>query len=111
MYFSDENYARREFDEADNEIYDGQQFRSEKLQTQGDVCLSYPIVIPQRRLENRSRGFPRVYAPALEGCGIGQETFLSFIESLNRETQVCSVHLNPGGEFCSINNRRVLTFG
>ncbi|KFZ02940.1 hypothetical protein V502_11374 [Pseudogymnoascus sp. VKM F-4520 (FW-2644)] len=82
---SDENYARREFNEADDEIYDGQQFRSEQPLTQGG--LSYPVVIPQRRPENKSRGWSRAYAPALEGCGIDQETFLSFIESFNRESQ------------------------
>ncbi|OBT64193.1 hypothetical protein VE03_06871 [Pseudogymnoascus sp. 23342-1-I1] len=84
-YSSDENYARREFDETGNEVYDGQQFRSEQLSTEGG--LSYPVVIPQRRPENKSRGWSRAYAPALEGCGIDQETFLSFIESFNRESQ------------------------
>ncbi|KFY01473.1 hypothetical protein V490_00897 [Pseudogymnoascus sp. VKM F-3557] len=86
-HLSDENYARREFDETGDEIYDGQQFHSEHLQNQGGSYLSYPVVIPQRRPENKSRGWSRAYAPALEDCGIDQETFLLFIESFNRESQ------------------------
>ena len=49
--------------------------------------LSHPVVIPQRRPGNRSRGFVRAYAPDLEGCGITQTTFLNFLEEFEKSSQ------------------------
>ncbi|KAL2283064.1 hypothetical protein FJTKL_10176 [Diaporthe vaccinii] len=46
--------------------------------------LSRAVVIPQRRPRDRARGFVRAYAPNLLRCGISQETFLQFIDGLNK---------------------------
>ncbi|KAK7697869.1 hypothetical protein SLS64_013122 [Diaporthe eres] len=46
--------------------------------------LSRVVVIPQRRPSDRARGFVRAYAPDLLRCGISQETFLQFIDGLNK---------------------------
>ncbi|KAL2012543.1 hypothetical protein VTN00DRAFT_68 [Thermoascus crustaceus] len=46
--------------------------------------LPFPVVLPQRRPKDRSRGFIRAYAPVLEDCGIDQPTFLEFLETFNR---------------------------
>ncbi|PQE31779.1 fad binding domain protein [Rutstroemia sp. NJR-2017a WRK4] len=45
--------------------------------------LSQPVIIPQRRPEDQSRGILRAYAPALGDCGIDQHTFLDFIDEFN----------------------------
>ena len=45
--------------------------------------LSSPVIIPQRRPKDRTRGFIRAYAPDLSRCGIDQRTFLQFIDNLN----------------------------
>jgi hypothetical protein len=50
--------------------------------------LPCPVIIPQRRPENKERGFIRAYAPALLECGIDEATFLNFIDSLNQATKV-----------------------
>ena len=50
--------------------------------------LPRPVIIPQRRPENKERGFIRAYAPALLECGIDEATFLNFIDSLNEATKV-----------------------
>lgn len=46
--------------------------------------LPRAVVIPQRRPSDRARGFVRAYAPDLFRCGINQETFLRFIDGLNK---------------------------
>lgn len=46
--------------------------------------LPKAVVIPQRRPSDRARGFVRAYAPDLLRCDIDQETFLRFIDGLNR---------------------------
>ena len=46
--------------------------------------LPLPIILPQRRPKDRSRGFVRAYAPDLQLCGIDQETFLDFLETFNK---------------------------
>lgn len=48
--------------------------------------LPLPVVIPQRRPKNRSRGFIRAYAPVLENCGIDQATWLEFLDSFQRNS-------------------------
>jgi hypothetical protein len=50
--------------------------------------LPCPVIIPQRRPNNKERGFIRAYAPALLECGIDEATFLNFIDSLNQATKV-----------------------
>lgn len=49
--------------------------------------LDLPIIIPQRRPENKSRGWAYVYAPSLAPCGINQEAFISFIIDFNKACQ------------------------
>ncbi|KAJ6151659.1 hypothetical protein N7470_007256 [Penicillium chermesinum] len=44
--------------------------------------LPYPVIIPQRRPRDRSRGFARAYAPVLANCDVSQEMFLRFIKDL-----------------------------
>lgn len=49
--------------------------------------LPLPVILPQRRPADRKRGFIRAYAPALEECGIDQETFLDFLKTFHRMSQ------------------------
>lgn len=49
--------------------------------------LPFPIIIPQRRPADRSRGLIRAYPPILETRGIDQATFIDFIETFNKSTQ------------------------
>ncbi|KAK1453352.1 hypothetical protein CMEL01_05011 [Colletotrichum melonis] len=46
--------------------------------------LSLPVLVPQRRPEKRARGFIQAYAPMLVDFDINQDTFLDFIDSLNK---------------------------
>lgn len=48
--------------------------------------LPLPVVLPQRRPKDRTRGFIRAYAPDLQSCDIDQETFLEFLETFNQAT-------------------------
>lgn len=50
--------------------------------------LTLPVVLPQRRPKDKSRGFIRAYAPSLEEVGIDQAMFLDFIETFDKSTQV-----------------------
>ncbi|KAL2059885.1 hypothetical protein VTL71DRAFT_10040 [Oculimacula yallundae] len=49
--------------------------------------LPFPVIIPQRRPQNKSRGWARAYAPALAGTGIDESTFLDFIDRFNEESK------------------------
>jgi hypothetical protein len=49
--------------------------------------LPLPVILPQRRPKDRSRGFIRAYAPDLAVCGIDQPTFIDFIETFNEASQ------------------------
>ncbi|KAL7274224.1 hypothetical protein RUND412_002880 [Rhizina undulata] len=49
--------------------------------------LPLPVVLPQRRPKDRTRGFIRAYAPDLMNCGIGQAMFLDFLETFNQASQ------------------------
>lgn len=54
--------------------------------------LPCPVIIPQRRPRNKTRGFVRAYAPLLGECsGIDQETFLSFLENFYKSSQASPV--------------------
>ena len=48
--------------------------------------LALPVVLPQRRPKDRSRGFIRAYAPVLENCGIDQGTWLAFLDAFQRSS-------------------------
>lgn len=49
--------------------------------------LPYPVVLPQRRPKNRSRGFIRAYAPVLMNAGIDQASFLDYLELFDKASQ------------------------
>ncbi|KAL9576504.1 MAG: hypothetical protein Q9212_007044 [Teloschistes hypoglaucus] len=48
--------------------------------------LALPIILPQRRPKERSRGFVRAYAPVLENCGIDQTTWLAFLDAFQKSS-------------------------
>ena len=48
--------------------------------------LLLPVVLPQRRPKDRSRGFIRAYAPVLENCGIDQATWLAFLDTFQKSS-------------------------
>ena len=50
--------------------------------------LPCPVIIPQRRPRTKGRGFVRAYAPVLTDCGIDQATFLEFLETFHKASQV-----------------------
>ncbi|KAM3071780.1 hypothetical protein ACMFMG_009640 [Clarireedia jacksonii] len=76
--------------EKDVSFYDYELSSDELRHTGG---LSQPVIIPQRRPEDESRGILRAYAPALGDCGIDQETFLDFIDAFN-EAHKSSLYLD-----------------
>lgn len=51
--------------------------------------LPCPVIIPQRRPGNRSRGFVRAYAPVMEMCGVGQDVFFQFQDDWVTASKVC----------------------
>lgn len=59
--------------------------------------LPCPVIIPQRRPRTKSRGFVRAYAPVLADCGIDQDTFLEFLKTFHKASQVTnpSLSLSP----------------
>ena len=59
-------------------------------QTRGISKLPCPVIIPQRRPRNKSRGFVRAYPPVLSSCGINQAAFLQFVKSLHQASKVSS---------------------
>ncbi|KUJ19487.1 uncharacterized protein LY89DRAFT_642557 [Mollisia scopiformis] len=46
--------------------------------------LSLPVIVPQRRPRDRTRGFIRAYAPVLSEVGIDQAAFIDFLETFNQ---------------------------
>lgn len=50
--------------------------------------LPCPVIVPQRRPRTKSRGFVRAYAPVLADCGIDQDTFLDFLKTFHKASQV-----------------------
>lgn len=52
--------------------------------------LPCPVIIPQRRPKNKSRGFVRAYAPVLQDCGIEQTAFLDFLDTFHRSSKESS---------------------
>lgn len=51
--------------------------------------LKYPVIIPQRRPGTKIRGFVRAYAPVLADHDIDQDTFLRFLKTFHKSSQVC----------------------
>lgn len=49
--------------------------------------LSLPVIIPQRRPKDRTRGFIRAYAPILEDRGIDETTFLAFLDTFDKASE------------------------
>ncbi|THV76240.1 hypothetical protein D6D28_01258 [Aureobasidium pullulans] len=48
--------------------------------------LALPVVLPQRRPRDRSRGFIRAYAPMLQDVSIDQTTWLDFLDTLQKSS-------------------------
>ena len=61
---------------------------SHPVPTHGTGRLPCPVIIPQRRPRTRSRGFVRAYAPVLNDCSIDQNTFLEFLKTFHKASQV-----------------------
>ena len=60
-----------------------------KSETGSSHPLPCPVVLPQRRPKDKSRGFVRAYSPVLGECaGIDEATFIEFIDDLDRASQV-----------------------
>ncbi|KIW30966.1 uncharacterized protein PV07_02652 [Cladophialophora immunda] len=54
--------------------------------------LPCPVILPQRRPKDKTRGFVRAYAPLLGECaGIDQKTFIDFINDLDRASKASPV--------------------
>ncbi len=65
---------------------------SEIALTQTMKPLPYPVILPQRRPQSKSRGFVQAYAPLLGECkGIDEATFLNFLKEFHKESQASPV--------------------
>lgn len=53
-------------------------------QQQPAGALSMPVILPERRPGFKTRGFVRAYAPVLQDAGIDQNTWLQFLEGLDK---------------------------
>ncbi|KAH0382338.1 hypothetical protein KCU89_g17520, partial [Aureobasidium melanogenum] len=62
------------------------QKHSERPSSEPSGQLALPVVIPQRRPKDRSRGFIRAYAPVLQDVGINQPTWLDFLDTLQKSS-------------------------
>lgn len=49
--------------------------------------LPLPVILPQRRPKDRTRGFIRAYAPELEKRGIDQAMFLDFLQTFEKASE------------------------
>lgn len=61
------------------------------IATDSQTRLPYPVIIPQRRPGDKSRGFARAYPPDLERFGIDQDTFLQFLKSFHSASHASPV--------------------
>lgn len=50
--------------------------------------LQYPVVLPQKRPSNKTRGFVTAYAPQLTECGVSQTAFLDFLDRFEKSIKV-----------------------
>ncbi|KAL0260374.1 hypothetical protein SLS55_004060 [Diplodia seriata] len=58
----------------------------------GTPRLPCPVILPQRRPREKTRGFVRAYAPVLQdAAGIDQATFLAFLKSFHAASQASPV--------------------
>lgn len=79
------------YEEANSE--DADSLVRDVLSARGDVIskpvgkLSLPVILPQRRPRNKTRGFVRAYSPVLEDVGIDQQTFLRFLKNFHKSSQ------------------------
>jgi hypothetical protein len=71
--------------------------------------LPGPVIIPQRRLEDKSQGWVRAYDPALMNCGIDEHTFLNFLDAFNESSQVRSSLIKPPLGLTSFSHRPTST--
>ncbi|KAH0162659.1 hypothetical protein KCU67_g5855, partial [Aureobasidium melanogenum] len=62
------------------------QKHSERPSFESSGQLALPVVIPQRRPKDRSRGFIRAYAPVLQDVGIDQPTWLDFLDTFQKSS-------------------------
>ncbi|KAK5467550.1 hypothetical protein LTS15_000523 [Exophiala xenobiotica] len=54
--------------------------------------LPFPVILPQRRPQDKSRGFVRGYAHILGECsGIDQQTFLDFLKDFDKSSKASPV--------------------
>ena len=54
--------------------------------------LPHPVILPQRRPNNKSRGFVRAYAPDLATYkGIDEATFLQFLKDFHKNSQASPI--------------------
>jgi hypothetical protein len=58
--------------------------------------LPCPVILPQRRPRDRTRGFVRAYAPVMLNAGIDQETWLRVMDDFHESSKVTqSANLQP----------------
>ncbi|RDL37720.1 uncharacterized protein BP5553_05153 [Venustampulla echinocandica] len=55
--------------------------------------LPLPVILPQRRPKDRTRGFVRAYAPVLETVGIDQPAWFAFLDSFDKATEASPLFL------------------
>ncbi|MCJ1393444.1 hypothetical protein MMC18_006319 [Xylographa bjoerkii] len=57
----------------------------------GPYELPCPVILPQRRPRDKSRGFVRAYAPVLSDSSIDQATFMEFLKALHQASKASPV--------------------
>jgi hypothetical protein len=77
-----ENATREDTDAFERDIV-----ATRELNTSPIGTLPLPVIVPQRRPRNKSRGFVRAYSPVLEDVGIDQKTFLRFLKNFHSSSQ------------------------
>jgi hypothetical protein len=77
-----ENATRETTDAFERDIV-----ATRELNTSPIGTLLLPVIVPQRRPRNKSRGFVRAYSPVLEDVGIDQKTFLRFLKNFHSSSQ------------------------
>jgi hypothetical protein len=69
------------------------------MSTESQIPL--PVILPQRRPKDRTRGFVRAYAPVLENVGIDQATWLAFLGTFQLPSEASPwLAAIKSGEFC-----------
>jgi hypothetical protein len=76
-----------------NTIFDDEECPSysRAMELPSSGSLSLPVIIPQRRPENQSRGWAVAYAPVLNECGIDEASFIDFIIKFNYSCEASPV--------------------